>query len=96
MSNPAPLSRRVASAVLRYGLSVLLGSCALLATLLINPDTLIAPLFFLAILPSAWVGGMRPGLLAASLATLAVAYSDGAQSATFQFPVPTAEGTPRD
>jgi hypothetical protein len=95
MSNPAPLSRRVASAVLRYRLSVLLGPCALLVTLLINPDTLIAPFFFLAILPSAWVGGMGPGLLAAA-ATLAVAYSDGAQSATFQFPVPTAEGTPRD
>jgi PAS domain S-box-containing protein len=74
MSNPELPSRRVASAVLRYGLSVLLVLCALLATLLINPDTLIAPLFFLAILPSAWVGGMGPGLAAASLATLAVAY----------------------
>ena len=95
MSNPAPLSRRVASAVLRHRLSVLLGPCALLATLRINPDTLSAPFFFLAILPSARVGGMGPGLLAAA-ATLAVAHSDGAQGATFQFTVPTAEGTPRD
>jgi len=74
MSNPARPPRRVASAVLRYGLSVLLVLCALLATLLINPDRLVGPLFFLAIMPSAWVGGMGPGLAAASLATLAVDY----------------------
>jgi PAS domain S-box-containing protein len=52
----------------------LLVLCALLVTFLIDPDTLVAPLFFLAITLSAWVGGMGPGLAAASLATLAVAY----------------------
>jgi PAS domain S-box-containing protein len=74
MSKPEILAWGVASAGLRYGLSVLLVLCALLITLLLNPDTLVAPLFFLAILPSAWVGGMGPGLVAASLATLAVDY----------------------
>ena len=74
MANPELPSRRVASAVLRYGLSVLLVLCALLVTLLLNPDTLSTPLFFLAIMLSAWVGGRGPGLAAAALATLAVVY----------------------
>src|SRR5689334_98515 len=74
MANPEFPSRRVASAVLQYGLSVLLVLCALLVTLLLNPDTLSTPLFFLAIMLSAWVGGIGPGLAAAALATLAVVY----------------------
>ena len=74
MANPELPSRRVASAVLHYGLSVLLVLGALLVTLLLNPDTLATPLFFLAIMLSAWVGGIGPGLAAAALATLAVVY----------------------
>jgi PAS domain S-box-containing protein len=65
---------RMPSVIKRYGLAVSLVLCALLVTLLINPDELVAPLFFLAILLSAWVGGMGPGLAAAALATLAVVY----------------------
>ena len=39
-----------------------------------EPDALVTPLFFLAILLSAWVGGIGPGLLAAVLAMLAIDY----------------------
>src|SRR5262245_40166746 len=74
MSTPEISSRRMDSAVLRYGLSILLVLCALVIAFLISPDILVAPIFFLAILPSAWVGGMGPGLAAASLATLAIIY----------------------
>jgi len=48
----------------RYGLSVVLVLWALLVTLLVSPTTRVTPFFFLAIMLSAWVGGMGPGLAA--------------------------------
>jgi K+-sensing histidine kinase KdpD len=58
----------------RYGLSVVLVLSALLVTLLVRPETLIRPIFFPAVILSAWLGGMGPGLVAALLATLTIDY----------------------
>jgi PAS domain S-box-containing protein len=65
---------RMPSVIKRYGLSVLFVAISLAATFLLQPSVLVTPLFFPAILLSAWVGGAGPGLLAALLATLALAY----------------------
>jgi signal transduction histidine kinase len=65
---------RMTSAVLRYGLAVSSVAVALMLTFLLRPDELVTPVFFLAIILSAWVGGKGPGLLAALLATLSIAY----------------------
>jgi two-component system, LuxR family, sensor kinase FixL len=67
-------AQRASSAVLRYGLAVSSTAAALIVTLLLRPDALISPLFFLAIMLSAWFGGIGPGLTAAVLATLAIPY----------------------
>ena len=47
---------------------------ALIVTSLLRPDALVGPLFFLAIMLSAWFGGIGPGLTAALLATVAIVY----------------------
>ena len=60
--------------VLTYGLACVSVAVALLVTLLLRPDELVTPVFFLAIMLSAWLGGIGSGLLAALLATLAIAY----------------------
>jgi PAS domain S-box-containing protein len=65
---------RMPSEIKRYGLSVLFVAISLAATFLLQPSVLVTPLFFPAILLSAWFGGVGPGLLAALLATLALAY----------------------
>jgi PAS domain S-box-containing protein len=59
--------------MVRYGLAVASVAIAVIATL---PwaSTLVSPLFFLAVILSAWLGGSGPGLLAAVLATLAIDY----------------------
>jgi two-component system, LuxR family, sensor kinase FixL len=67
-------ARRASSAVLRYGLAVSSVAVAVVVTYLMRPDVLITPLFFLAVLLSAWFGGLGPGIVAASLATLAINY----------------------
>ena len=64
--------RRVAPAVWRYGLSVLLVAISLSATLLLHGYTFRTPLFFPAILLSTWFGGTGPGLLAVLLSTLSI------------------------
>lgn len=51
----------------RYALAVASVAVALLVTVLIHSDGLVVPLFFLAIILTAWFGGMGPGLLAAML-----------------------------
>src|SRR5262245_24397241 len=68
------LARRACATVLTYGLACVLVAGALLVTLLVRPDELVTPVFFLAIMLSAWFGGIGPGLLAALLATLAIDY----------------------
>jgi PAS domain S-box-containing protein len=49
-------------------------AAALIVTLLVHPDALVAPVFFLAIIVTAWIGGFGAGLVAAVLATLAIGY----------------------
>ena len=65
---------REVSAVLRYGLAVASVAVALIATLPLGPTVLLSPLFFLAVILTAWFGGGRPGLLAVLLSALALAY----------------------
>jgi PAS domain S-box-containing protein len=62
----------MASAIFRYGLSVISVAISLCATLLLQGYTFRTPLFFPAILLSAWLGGTGPGLLAVLLSTLSI------------------------
>src|SRR6267142_3359175 len=67
-------AHRASSAVRRYGLAVSSVVIALSVGLLLHPDALVAPIFFLAIILTAWFGGFGPGLVAAVLTTLAITY----------------------
>jgi len=58
----------------RYGLAVLTVTVALVITKSLQEYTDITPLFYAAIVVSAWFGGMGPGLLAVMLAALAIDY----------------------
>ena len=60
--------------VWRYGLSVITVATALIITKSLEQYTDITPLFYAAIVVSAWFGGMGPGLLAVVLATFALDY----------------------
>lgn len=69
-------TNKASSLLFRYGLAALATALALALTRLLWPvlkETPL-PLFFLAVLASAWYGGAGPGLLSAALATLAVDY----------------------
>ncbi|OUL33273.1 hybrid sensor histidine kinase/response regulator [Nostoc sp. 106C] len=59
-----------------YVVAVLAVGTALLLTILLQPllSQTIFLLFFAAVAVSAWYGGMKPGLLATALATIAVTY----------------------
>ena len=58
----------------RYGLAVITVTAALVITRSLEHYTDITPLFYAAIVVSAWFGGMGPGLLAVVLATVALDY----------------------
>src|SRR4030095_254994 len=58
----------------RYGLAVVTVGAALVITKSLEQYTDITPLFYAAIVVSAWFGGMGPGLLAVVLATIALDY----------------------
>jgi len=60
----------------RYGLAVISTGAAMLLTHLLRGigDSGISPLFFGAVLLSAWYGGLGPGLLATLLASMGTAY----------------------
>jgi two-component system, LuxR family, sensor kinase FixL len=58
----------------RYGLAVISVTVALLITKSLEQYTDITPLFYAAIVISAWFGGMGPGLLAGALAAVAIDY----------------------
>ena len=58
----------------RYGLAVLTVAVALVITKSLEESTDITPLFYAAIVVSAWFGGMGPGLLAVALAAIAIDY----------------------
>ncbi|HVG21245.1 MAG TPA: PAS domain S-box protein [Blastocatellia bacterium] len=67
-------SKRKWPTSLRYGLAVLSTGLALLLTRLLGHamDASPTPLFFAAVMITAWYGGMGPGLLAIGLSTLAL------------------------
>ena len=68
-------AQRVSRAVWQYGLSVMSVAVALgITNSLERYTTLRTPLFYIAIIISAWFGGMGPGLLAVVLSTLGVGY----------------------
>lgn len=56
----------------RYGLAVVTVAVALLITKALVRYTDVTPLFYAAIVVSAWFGGRGPGLLAVALSTLAI------------------------
>jgi C4-dicarboxylate-specific signal transduction histidine kinase len=58
----------------RYGFAVLTVAAALVITKSLEQYTDITPLFYAAIVISAWFGGMGPGLVAIGLATVALDY----------------------
>lgn len=58
----------------RYGFAVLTVAAALVITKSLERYTDITPLFYAAIVISAWFGGMGPGLVAVALATVALDY----------------------
>lgn len=62
--------------VLHYGVALLSVALALGATLLLEPllDSTTTPLFFAAVMVSAWYGGLGPGLVATALSTLFLNY----------------------
>ena len=60
--------------VWRYGLAVVAVAAALLITRSLEHYTDITPLFYAAIVVSAWFGGMGPGLLAVVLAEFSIDY----------------------
>ena len=60
--------------VWRYGLAVVTVAVALLITRSLERYTDITPLFYAAIVVSAWFGGRGPGLLAVALSGLAIDY----------------------
>ena len=68
------LAQRTSSVVLRYGLAASSVLAALIISLLLSPNTLVAPTFFLAIILTSWRGGFGPGLVAALLTTVALVY----------------------
>jgi hypothetical protein len=87
MSKPDIPARRVAATVLRYGLAVLFVAVALVVTLLLPHNVLVSPLFFPAVMLSAWFGGIGPGLLSALLASDRRFFS-----ATYKWPLPARGG----
>src|SRR5215217_9369408 len=60
--------------VWRYGLAVISVAAALVLTIWLEHFTDHTPLFYAAIVISAWLGGMGPGLLAVVLSELAIDY----------------------
>jgi len=60
--------------VWRYGLAVITVAAALVLTIWLEQYTDITPLFYAAIVVSAWFGGRGPGLLAVVLSELAIDY----------------------
>ena len=60
--------------VWRYGLAIVCVGAALVLNLAIQQYTDITPLFYAAIVVSAWFGGMGPGLLAVVVSALSIDY----------------------
>src|SRR6185295_15587925 len=58
----------------RYGFAVLTVAAALVITKSLEQYTDITPLFYAAIVVSAWFGGMGPGLVAVAVAAVSIDY----------------------
>jgi len=67
----ARVSRRVASAALRYGLGLAAIAVATAVTILLHDPTIRSTLFFPAILLTTWFGGTGPGVLTVVVSALA-------------------------
>jgi PAS domain S-box-containing protein len=69
-------SPRTQSPILRYGIALVAVAISLLLTLSLSPliKPTVFPLFFGAVLVSAWYGGLGPGLLATGLAAATIDY----------------------
>ncbi|MGA9769750.1 MAG: PAS domain S-box protein [Blastocatellia bacterium] len=69
-------SQRTLDLLLRYGLAVTSVGLALIITYLLMPamSATISPLFFAAVMLSAWYGGFGPGVVASILSTMALNY----------------------
>ncbi|HJP94673.1 MAG TPA: ATP-binding protein [Pyrinomonadaceae bacterium] len=65
---------RILRALWRYGLAVFSVMAALAITIPLKQYTDITPLFYAAIVLSAWFGGMGPGLIAVLLSAVAIDY----------------------
>src|SRR5215217_5926572 len=68
------MENQMLRAIGRYGLAVVSVAAALVITSALEPYTDITPLFYGAIVVSAWFGGMWPGLLAVVLSALSLDY----------------------
>ena len=87
MSRSDPGARRIAPAVWRYGLSVLLVASCTAVTMPLQIYGVRTSLFFPAILLSTWYGGTGPGLLAVLLSTLSINFFFTEPFFEFQFSV---------
>ncbi|MFP5261268.1 MAG: PAS domain S-box protein [Blastocatellia bacterium] len=67
-------SKRATTVLLRYGLAVSSAGLALLLTRLLGhaADATPTPLFFAAVMITAWYGGVGPGLVAIAVSTIAI------------------------
>src|SRR5713101_8018534 len=79
--------RRLASAVWRYGLSVLLVAICTAVTFPLQSFGVRTSLFFPAVLLSTWFGGTGPGLLAVLLSTLSINFFFTEPFFAFEFSV---------
>ncbi|MBD1803921.1 PAS domain S-box protein [Microcoleus sp. FACHB-SPT15] len=70
------MNRRFYNRFKPYGVSVLVTGLAVLITLFLKPllTPTLSAFFFIAIVVSTWYGGLKPGLLATLLCTLAINY----------------------
>ena len=75
-SEPKNIFVRGREQLLHYGVALLCVALAVGVTLLLNRYLTPTPaaLFYVAVMVSAWYGGLRPGLLATVLSTLAINY----------------------
>jgi len=87
MSRSDPGARRIAPAVWRYGLSVLLVAICTAVTMPLQVYGVRTSLFFPAVLLSTWYGGTGPGLLAVLLSTWSINFFFTEPFFEFQFSV---------
>ena len=75
----------------RYGLAVITVSAALIITRFFEPYTDVTPLFYAAVVISAWFGGMGLRTIIESHGGRLWATSNSPRGAVFQFTLPVAQ-----